>query len=141
VKDKIKTSNNIIAKLAGTSWGCHANVLRTSALVLVYNVAHYCAPVWARSAHCKKVDVQLNDTMRIITGTVRSTQLDWLPVLFNMATPDLRRQVQCESMLLKLSNYPDLPVQIDIVNHPSKRLKSRNLIWSMTRSNKSIEEM
>ncbi|KAF0710578.1 Uncharacterized protein FWK35_00036874, partial [Aphis craccivora] len=45
VKDKIKTRNNIIAKLAGTNWGYHANVLRTSALALVYRVAEYCAPV------------------------------------------------------------------------------------------------
>jgi hypothetical protein len=141
MKDKIKTRNNIIAKLAGTSWGCHANVLRTSALALVYSVADYCAPVWARSAHCKKVDVQLNNTMRIITGTVRSTQLDWLPVLSNIAPPDLRRQVQTESMILKLSNYPDLHVQIDIANHPPMRLSSRKPIWSMARSNKSIEEM
>jgi|UniRef100_A0A2S2QPE9 hypothetical protein len=72
VKDKIKTRNNIIAKLAGPSWGCRENVIRTSALALVYNVAKYCVPVWARSAHCKKVDVQLNETLRIISGTVRS---------------------------------------------------------------------
>lgn len=141
VKVKIKTRNNIVSKLAGTSWGCHANVLHTSALALVYSVADYCAPVWARSAHCKKVDVQLNNTMRIITGPVRSTQLDWLPVLSNIAPPDLRRQVQTESMILKLSNYPDLPVQIDIANHLPKRLRSRKPIWSMARSNKSIEEM
>lgn len=141
VKNKIKTRNNIISKLASTSWGFHANVLRTSALALVYSVAEYCAPMWARSAHCKKVDVQLNDIMRIITGAVKSTQLDWLPVLSNIDPPDLRRHSQTESMLLKLSNYPDLPVQIDIVNHPIKRLKSRNPIWSLTRSNKTIYEM
>lgn len=52
IKEKIKTRNNIIAKLAGTGWGCRANVL-----ALVYSVAEYCMPVWARSAHCKKVDV------------------------------------------------------------------------------------
>lgn len=44
-------------------------------------------------------------------------------------------------MLLKLNNFPDLPVQIDIVNHPPKRLKSRNPIWSLTQSNKPIEVM
>jgi len=117
------------------------SMLRTSTLALVYSVADYCAFVWARSAHCKKVDVQLNNTMRIITGTVRSTQLDWLPVLSNIAPPDLRRKVHTESMILKLSNYPDLPVQIVIANHPPKRLSSRKPIWSMARSNKSIEEM
>jgi hypothetical protein len=78
--------------------------------------------------------------MRIITGTVRFTQLDWLPVLSDIAPLDLRRQVQTELMLSKLSNYPDLPVQIDIVNHPPERLIFRNPMWSMSQSNKSIEE-
>lgn len=50
-KNKLKTKNNIISKLAGTNWGCRANVLRTSALALVYSVAEYCAPVWGRSVH------------------------------------------------------------------------------------------
>lgn len=75
VKNKLKTRNNIISKLAATSWGCQANVLRISALALVYSVAEYCAPVWERSEHAKKVDTQLNNTMRIITGCVRVTNL------------------------------------------------------------------
>lgn len=33
-KDKLKTRENIIAKLSGTSWGCHTNVPHTYALVL-----------------------------------------------------------------------------------------------------------
>jgi len=74
LKDKLKTRNNIISKLAGTSWGCKANTLRTSALALVYSAAEYCAPAWSRSAHCKKIDTQMNHTMRIISGTVKSTQ-------------------------------------------------------------------
>ncbi|KAF0728530.1 Uncharacterized protein FWK35_00031484, partial [Aphis craccivora] len=64
----LKSRNNVMAKLASTTWGCHNNVLRTTALALVYNVAKYCAPVWAICAHCAKIDVQLNHTMmRIIS--------------------------------------------------------------------------
>lgn len=44
-------------------------------------------------------------------------------------------------MLLKLSYYPDLPIQKDKVNHPHKRLISRNPIWSLVHSNKTTEEM
>jgi len=54
-----------------------ANTLRSSALVLCYSAAEYCAPVWSRSAHTSRVDVQLNSTMRLISGTLRSTPLPW----------------------------------------------------------------
>jgi hypothetical protein len=72
--DKLKTRNNIIFKLAGTSWECNANILRISALALVYSTAEYCALTWSRSAHCKKIDTRMNQTMRIILGTVKSIQ-------------------------------------------------------------------
>lgn len=54
-KNKFKTRNNILSKLVKTSFGCQANVLRTSALALVYSVAEFCASVWERSIHTKKV--------------------------------------------------------------------------------------
>jgi len=87
-KNKIKSRNNIIAKLAGTSWGCNASTLRTSALSLVFSITEYCTPVWRRSVQCKKIDVQLNVAMRIITGTVRSTPTQWL----HIDPPEVRRQ-------------------------------------------------
>ena len=67
------------------------NVLRTAALSLVYSTAEYCAPIWMNSVHSKKVDIELNKTMRIISGTVKSTPLPWLLVLSNIAPPELRR--------------------------------------------------
>ena len=72
---KLKTRNNLLAKLAGTSWGADACTMRSSALALCYSVGEYCPPVWARSAHTDCVDVKLNSTMRLITGTLRPTAL------------------------------------------------------------------
>jgi hypothetical protein len=92
LKNKLKSRNNIISKLAGTTWGCGAEALMTSALALVYSTSEYCAPVWERSAHCEKIDVILNETMRTISGTIRSTPVPWLPVLCNIAPPGLRRR-------------------------------------------------
>ncbi|VVC38525.1 Hypothetical protein CINCED_3A007996 [Cinara cedri] len=80
----------ILTKLAGTSWGCKANVLRTSAMALVYSVSEYYAPVWGRNTHCKSVDSQLKHTMRIITGAIKSNNIQWLLVLVNIAQPDIR---------------------------------------------------
>ncbi|KAG5858281.1 hypothetical protein JTB14_027623 [Gonioctena quinquepunctata] len=64
---KIKSRNNILCKLAGTTWGADASTLRSTALAMTYSVAEYCAPVWYRSSHTHKIDVQLNESMRIIT--------------------------------------------------------------------------
>lgn len=47
-KNKLKSRNNIISKLAGTTWRCHASVLKISALALVYYVDECRAPVWAQ---------------------------------------------------------------------------------------------
>jgi hypothetical protein len=119
-KNKLKSRNNIIGKLAGTSWGCNASTLRTLALSLVFNVAEYCAPVWMRITHCKKIDIQLNVAMSTITGIVRSTPTQWLPVLAHIDPQKLRDK-----------ELPDdaLPIYNDLLHHPNKRLKSRHPIW------------
>jgi len=85
----LKNRNNLLMKLARSTWGASANTgtLRLSALALCYSAAEYCAPVWSRSAHTSLVDVQLNSTTRVISDTLRSTPLPWLPVLSNIEPP------------------------------------------------------
>ena len=65
---KLKSRNNLHSKLAGSSWGANAATLRSSALALCYSVGEYCCPVC--SSHTDLVDVQLNNTMRLITGSL-----------------------------------------------------------------------
>ena len=74
-------NRNLLMKLAGSTWGTSTNTLRSSALALCYSAAEYCAPVWSCSAHTSQVDVQLNSTMHLISDTLHSTPLPWLPVL------------------------------------------------------------
>jgi len=45
VQGKLKNRNNLLIKLAGSTWGASANTLRSSALALCYSAAEYCAPV------------------------------------------------------------------------------------------------
>ena len=82
---KLKSQNNLLSKLAGSSWGAYTKTLRTSVLALCYSVAEYCCPAWSRSSHTVSIDSQLNNTMRLISGCVRPTQTPWLPVLVNIA--------------------------------------------------------
>jgi hypothetical protein len=129
VAGKLKTRNNLLTKLVGTSWGADANTMRTSATALCYSVGEYCAPVWERSAHTHLVDVQLNAAMRLITGTLKPTPVPWLPVLANIEPPALRRKHASDQLIAKATTHESWGLHGDIVNHPSLRLESRNPIW------------
>ena len=103
-------------------------------LVLCYSVAEYCAPVWRNYAHTNLVDVQLNNTMRTITGAVRCTWTDdWLPVLSSIAPADIRREVATSKTILRARSKLELPLLTDIDFHPRPRLKSRHPIMSNAR--------
>ena len=93
VRDNVKSRCNIISKLAGTNWGCTSSCIRTatSAIALLYSVAEYCVPVWGRCAHVQHVDTQLNIAMRTVSGALRPTNINWLPVLSNIEPPQIRR--------------------------------------------------
>ena len=81
LQSKVNARNGLLRCLAGSSWGAYTSTLRTGALALVYSAAEYASPAWCRSTHTNKLDVALNDTMRIITGCMRPTETTFLPVL------------------------------------------------------------
>ncbi len=126
---KLKNRNNLLMKLSGSSWGANADTLRSSALALCYPAAEYCAPVWSRSAHTSLVDVQLNSTMRLISGTLRPTPLPWLPVLANIEPPALRRKAATDKLVEKVIAHDTWPIYSDIFFPPPQRLTSRKPLW------------
>lgn len=83
-REKLATKNSLlIRKLAVTTWEATAHCLRISALGLVYSCAEYYCSTWLNSVHAYKIDVELNRTMKITTGTVNFTPLIWLRPLFD----------------------------------------------------------
>jgi len=88
-----------------------------------------CAPVWSRSAHTSQVDVQLNSTMRLISGTLHSTPLPWLPVLSNIEPPPLRRKAATDKLVEKIVKQDSWSIQPDILSPPLLRLTSRKPLW------------
>jgi len=145
---KLKNQNNLLMKLAGSTWGASANTLRSSlwrfavqqqstapqssrfhlgcqrqhpaviALALCYSAAEYCTPVWSRSAHTSQVDVKLNCTMHLISGTLLSTLLPWLPVLSNIELPALQRKAATDKLEENIVKHDSWPIQPDILSPP-----------------------
>ena len=73
----------------GSGWGAGAKTLRIATLSLVNSAAEYCAPVWCRSAHTHLIDSVLNDAFCIVTGCLRPTPTDHLPVLSGIQPAEL----------------------------------------------------
>ena len=123
LKKKVATRNNLLSKIASTKWGADAKTLKQTALALSYSTAEYCAPVWERSSHAKKVDTELNKACRLITGTLRATPLPALYRLASIAPPDIRRDAIARNEKTKQANDPRHP----LYNHREtrRRLKSR----------------
>ena len=81
LRKKLSTRVSMLRRLAGSGWGAGAKTLRTATLSLMYSTAEYCAPPWCRSAHTRLIDSVFNDALRIVTGCLRSTPRNNLPVL------------------------------------------------------------
>jgi len=109
---KLKNRNNLLMKLAGSTWGSSANTLRSSALALCYSAAEYCFPVWSRSAHTSQVEVQLNSTMRLIY---------LVPSVLHLS-----HGFQPYEGRLPLTSWP---IQPDILSTPLLRLTSSKPLW------------
>ena len=107
LRAKVSSRNNLLRRLAGSSWGASPSTLRTGALALVNSAAEYACPAWSRSAHAKKLDITLNETMRIVTGCLKLTPTEFLPVLSGIAPAALRREKHTHRLVSKASQDPN----------------------------------
>ena len=93
LRKKLFTGVALLRRLVGSGWDAGTKTLRISVLSLVYSTAEYCAPVWCRSTHTRLIDSILNDAyaLRIVTGCLRPTPTEDLPVLAGIQPAELRR--------------------------------------------------
>ena len=91
LRKKLSSRVTLLRPLVGSGWGAGAKTLRIATLSLVYSTAEYCAPVWCRNAHTRLINSVLNDALRIVTGCLRPTPTDHLPVLSGIQPAELRR--------------------------------------------------
>ena len=123
VKGKVATRNNLLAKLANSNWGTDPRTLRTTALALSYSTAEYCCAVWGKSSHANKVNAELNNACRLITGNLRPTPLTSVYKLAGIAPPEIRRDTTTRLEKFKQEIDPRHPLFKHVPASP--RLKSR----------------
>ena len=107
LRKKLSSRVTLLRRLVGSGWGAGAKTLRIATLSLVYSVVEYCTPVWCRSAHTRLIDSVLNDALRIVTGCLRPTPTDHLPVLSGIQPAELRRMGATLSLAYRGSLDPD----------------------------------
>ena len=128
---KVGTRNNIIRKLRTSKWEATPTTLRSSALALCYSAAEYACPVWERSTHAKKLDATLNETCRMITGCLKPTNTNSLPVLAGIAPSDVRRAVASRTERTRQATDERHPFNGHLGVVP--RLKSRKSFMTCTK--------
>ena len=124
---KVIARCNLLKTLATINWGVDFNTLRTSAVSPCYSVAEYCSPVWSGSVHCIKLDVSLNECMGLISGCIKSTPTEILPIFSGIETSDLRRDKQLLNLYnrSKALSHP-MHVMFSPDYHYNHRLKLHN---------------
>ena len=107
MRKKPSSHITLLRRLMGSGWGAGAKTLCIATLSLVHSAAEYCAPVWCCSAHTRLIDSVLNDALHIVTGCLRPTPTDHLPVLSGIHPAELCRMGATLSLAYRGSLDPD----------------------------------
>ena len=125
LKNKVSSRVALIRCLAGTKWGALFGVLRTPVLALAYSPAEYCAPAWTQSAHAHKIDIPLNEAMRLVSGCLCSTPVSQLPFLSGIPPPQECRDQICIKTHVRARSIDHLLHEILHIKDAPSRLPSR----------------
>ena len=126
---KTRARVSLLRKLAGTGWGADFTTLRTCAVALAYSTAEYASPAWSHSKHVDKVDVVLNDAMRLVSGALTTTPVTNLQVLSGIPPANLRRRAQSAKLAHKRYEDDDLippPVALEDQRLPRRHFATES---------------
>ena len=107
LRKKLSSRVTLLRRLVGSGWSAGPKTLRIATLSLVYSAAEYCALVWCCSAHTRLIDSVLNNALRIVTGCLRPTPTDHLPVLSGIQPAVLCRPGATLSLVYRGTLDPD----------------------------------
>ena len=122
LRKKLSIVVALLRRHAESSWGAGAKTLRISVLSLVYSTAEYCTLVWCRSTHTRLIDSILNDALRIVTGCLRPTPTEDLPVLASIQPAELHRLGATLFLANSAIHDPDLVLHRQLVGQQDTHL-------------------
>ena len=117
ISSKVTKQCNLLKRLTSNHWGADFSTLRSSALALCYSAAEYCSPVWSQSHHSHKVNVALNECLRLVSGCIKSTPTDILPVLCGNEPADIRRDKNISEFCNHVFSEED-HILNNLITHP-----------------------
>ena len=80
-----------------------------------------------RPRHVRKIDAVLNHTIRIITGCLRPTSADFLPVLSGIAPASLQRKHLVHRLTQQAASYDGHPLNKPMIEAQSPMIEAQSL--------------
>ena len=118
----------IMRKLAGTSWGANAKILKQVYQGTVRPHLEYSSSAWSTAApsHLKTLNKVQNQALRLITGAMSTTPIKTMEKTTNIQPLSDRRDAKILVQAEKLKSLQEQPM-IKRMNRPTRsRLKSRS---------------
>ena len=126
---KLKSHNNLLMKLAGSSWGANAGTLTTVVRLgsLLFSSRVLCSSLVTFSSHRS----HWCPVERHYEINVCPAPLPWLQVLANIEPPPLSRKAASAKLVEKAVAYDSWPIHCDILYQLPQRLSARNQPWHL----------
>ena len=127
VKGRMKSRNNVLRAISGTTWGCKASDLRSTYMAFSRACADYAAGAWMPAlskTSLEKLEVAQRQACRTITGCLRSTPSGALAREADIEPFSVRRKLYAAVAAEKHSrDLPGDPVQEML--RPERRPRGR----------------
>lgn len=129
LKTRVKSRNNVLKSLAGTTWGMEKETLLTTYKSIGQSVLNYCSPIWApnlKDTNWKSLQTAQNEALRTSLGCVNKTSISHL----HQESKILKVQDHCEMLskqFLLQTQKPSHPNSCDLNAPPVPRLTKNTI--------------
>ena len=129
VKSRVKSRNNILKSLSGTTWGLEKETLLTTFKAIGQSVIDYCSPIWAPNLadiNWNHLQVAQNEALRTSLGCVKKNPIDHLNTEAKIMKVKDHSEMLSKQFLLA-TQKEDHPNHVDLHGRPPSRIIKKTL--------------